>query len=481
VSPRGRLVVAGVVAVAVVVGGVAMERRLGAAPPAPTDVEPGVSGAWYCPHGGGSGWRAWVVVANPTDTPADLVLTSRSGTGPPQASTSIVAPESHAYVEVPAPEMASATVVEFFGSTVAAGMVTARPDGEGGVAAEPCADRPATRWFVSEASTLRGQEANVVVHNPFASEAVVDVGLLTGKGPIRHGRLKGLVLDPGQVKAVPVGEFALGEPGVAAEVTAHLGRVVAAGINVSTAGVRSVVGTPAPAARWVLPGAGDPAAGRMVVAAPSGQAAFRADALGQSGQTPLVDLESVPGGSAAAFDLPAEGGGVLVEGEGRQPLLAGRLVVPPAPAPAPERRPKPRKDQERKGGGRGGGGKGQERAKPEEPPPPEPADLASTGGAPAGAARWLVLPATAPEGGPAALLLQNPGGGTATVTVTLLGTGGPEGSPETVEVPPSATVRVDLPGTPVAAVVESAGGVVVPAQASLDRRTYAVAVGVPLA
>jgi len=92
-----------------------------------------------------------------------------------------------------------------------------------------------------------------------------------------------------------------------------------------------------------------------------------------------------------------------------------------------------------------------------------------------------VLPATAPEGGPAALLLQNPGGGTATVTVTLLGTGGPEGSPETVEVPPSATVRVDLPGTPVAAVVESAGGVVVPAQASLDRRTYAVAVGVPLA
>jgi hypothetical protein len=474
-TARSRLVVAVAVSAAVVASGVTMERRLGAAPRDPSPAAPGVSGAWYCPHGGGEGWRAWIVVANPTGVPSEVILTSRTGAGPPGSTASTVAPGTHAYVEVPAPEMASATVVEFFGSAVAAGMVTARPDGEGGVGAEPCADGPATEWFVPEASTLRGQEATVVIHNPFGSEAVLDVRLLGEGGAIGHGRLRGLVLDPGQVKAVSVGRFALGEPGVAAAVVAHLGRVVVGGVTESPAGVRTVVGNRAPARSWVLPGTGDPAAGRLVVSASADEAAFRADALGQTGQTPLVDLESVPAGSSATFDLPQEGGGVLVQGEGAAPLVAGRLLVPPAPEPSP-----PPRERQRGGGGQGGGGQGGggRREEPQEPPAPEPGDLAATGGAPAGAARWVVLPATPPEGGPAALMLHNPGGGTAEVTVSLLG--GQEARPEVIEVPAGAFAHLELPPTPVVALVESAGGLVVPAQVSLDRRTYAVAVGVPV-
>ena len=398
-----------------------------------------------------------------------------------------MAPGTHAFVEVPSSGMASATVVEFFGSAVAAGMVTARPDGEGGVGAEPCADRPATEWFVPEASTLRGQDATVVIHNPFGSEAVIDVRLLGERGPIGHGRLRRLVLDPGQVKAVSVGRFVLGEPGVAAEVVAHLGRVVVGGVTVSPGGVRTVVGTPAPAHAWVLPGSGDPASGRLVVSTPGDEAAFRADALGQAGPAPLVDLESVPGGSAATFDLAQEGGGVLVQGEGAAPLLAGRLLVPPVPEPEPQPR------RERRGGGQGGGGQagggqggggqgggglGGGGARRERSQPPAPGDLAATGGAPAGATRWVALPATPPEGGPAALLLHNPGGGSARVTVSFLG--GQEARPEVIEVAAGAFAQLELPSTPVVALVESAGGPVVPAQVSLDRRTYAVAVGVPV-
>lgn len=466
-----RLVVAVVVSAAVVVGGVALERRIGAAPRHPSAAPPGVSGAWYCPHGGGQGWRAWIVVANPTEVASEVILTSRTGAGPPTSNASTVEPGTHSYIEVPAPEMASATGVEFFGSAVAAGMVTARPDGEGGVGAEPCADRPATEWYVSEGSTLRGQEATVVIHNPFGSEAVLDVRLLGEAGPIRHGRLRGLVLDPGQVKAVSVGRFALGEPGVAAAVVVHLGRVVVGGVNESPAGVRTVVGTPVSAGAWVLPGTGGPASGRLVVSAPADEAAFRADALSEAGPVPLVDLESVGGGSSSTFDLPEEGGGMLVQGEGAAPLLAGRLLVPPAPEPAPE----PRRERGGSGGGQGAGG-GDRRE--QEPPTPEPGDLAATGGAPAGAARWLVLPATPPEGGSAALLLQNPGGGPAEVSVSLLGEA--EARPEVVEVPAGAFARLELPSTPVVVLVEAAGGLVVPAQVSLDRRTYAVAVGVPI-
>jgi hypothetical protein len=476
--PWGRLLVAAVVAASVVGGGLFMERRLAASPPA-TRPAPPVSGAWYCPHGGGEGWRAWVVVANPTDVSADVRLTSRTGSGAPQAGGGQVPPQAHTYFEVPATAMASATVVEFFGTSVAAGMVTARPDGEGGVGAEPCADRPATTWFVSEAATVRGHEANVVVHNPFASEAVVDVTLFTAERPIRHGRLQGLVLEPGQVDAVPVGEFALGQRGIAVSVRALIGRVVASGIHVSPAGVRSVVGVPEGTSGWILPGAGDPATGRLVVAAPEGQAAFRADAQAEDAQTPLVDLESVPAGSAAAFDLAPEGGGVLVRAEGAEPVLAGRLLVPPQPEPAAPRQDRERRDRPGQGERPGDRG-GRDEQKKEEPPEPEPGDLAATAGAGAPGSRWLVLPATAPEGGPAALVLQNPGGAAAEVTVTLLGPAGPEGEPQQASVLPGTTIRIDLPATPVAALVEATEGGVVPAQASLDRRIYAVSVGVPI-
>ena len=467
---RARVVLAAAVVTAVVAGGLLMERRLGAAPVSRSIAGPGVSGARYCPHGGGQGWRAWIVVANPTELSADVVVTSRTGAGPPSSIPSTLAPMTHAYIEVPAPEMASATVVEFFGSVVTAGMVTARPDGEGGVGAEPCAEHPATEWFVPEASTLRGQDATMVIHNPFGSEAVLDVRLLGEAGPIRHGRLRGLVLEPGQVKAVSVGRFALGEAGVAAAVVAHLGRVVVGGVHTSTAGVRSVIGTPAPATSWVLPGSGDPGAGRLVVSAPGDEAAFRADAMGEAGQTPLVDLESVSGGSATTVDLPGGASGVRVQGEGAAPLLAGRLLVPPVPEPPPE----PRRERRRRQGGQGE----ERREEPAEPPAPEPGDLASTGGSAAAKGRWVALPATPPEGGPAALVLQNPGGGTAQVTVSPLGAPGLE--PQALEIPAASVVVVPLPETPTPVLIEAAGAPVLPAQVSLDRRTYAVAVGVPI-
>ena len=376
------------VAAGVVAGGVALEGRVGLGRPSARTTGD-VSGAWFCPHGGGEGWHAWVVLANPGQVPADVRVTSWVGTGAPEAAPASIPPWSHVYVEVPASALASASVVEFFGTPVAAGMVTARPDAEGGVAAEPCTDRSASRWFVPEASTLPGQEAALVVHNPFATEAVVDIGLLTDHGPVRHGRLKGVVLAPGQVKAVEIGEFALGEAGVAAEVTAPLGRVTVAGVTGSPGGVRSVIGTPVPADRWILPGTGDLATGRLVVAGVGGESAFRADAQGSTAERPLVDLESVNQDAVAAFDVPADDGGLLVEGEGERPLVAGRMLAPPAPAPPKE--PSGRKPAGQRGTG-GGGKKGQ----PPEPSAPMPTDLAATGGAQVAAARWVVLPATAP-------------------------------------------------------------------------------------
>jgi hypothetical protein len=84
-SVRGRLAVAVLTATAAVGGGLALER-LGPRTPDPTTIGDEVSGAWFCPHGGGEGWRAWIAVANPTAEAAEVRLTSGSG---PSAQTAL--------------------------------------------------------------------------------------------------------------------------------------------------------------------------------------------------------------------------------------------------------------------------------------------------------------------------------------------------------------------------------------------------------
>ena len=256
-SLRLRLLVALGTAAAVVAGGLIMERRLGASVPPPAPAGPERSGAWFCPHGGGEGWRAWISVANPSAEQTEVRLTTWIGRTP-QAAAEILPPGSHRTVEVPAGQMASATTVEFLGSPAVAGMVVSRAEGDGGgVAAEPCADGAATRWYVPEASTLRGETAEVVVHNPFAVDAVVDVSLVAADRAVRPGKLRGIVLAPGQARSVDLGRFALGEAALAAVVSAPLGRVATAGVTSSAGGVRSILGVAEPARRWIMPAGGD--------------------------------------------------------------------------------------------------------------------------------------------------------------------------------------------------------------------------------
>ena len=52
-----------------------------------------------------------------------------------------------------------------------------------GVAAEPCAADAARRWFLADGTTQLGEEAYVIVANPFAVAAVMDVVLYTSDGP----------------------------------------------------------------------------------------------------------------------------------------------------------------------------------------------------------------------------------------------------------------------------------------------------------
>jgi hypothetical protein len=458
----GRLTVVLLTGAALVGGGLVLQREVGAGGTA-VPVAEERSGAMYCPHGGGDGWQAWVTVANPGSDPTEVRVTSTTGSSQQQVRE-ILGPGTIRTLEVPATRPATSTVVEYLGAPAAAGWVLVRPDDQGGgVAAEPCAPEAGTRWWVPEASTLRGETSLVVIHNPFAVDAVVDVTLVAGRRTIGTANLEGLVLRPGQVRAVDLGRSALGERSMTASVSVPLGRVVVGGLGGSGGGVRAVLGVTGPSRRWILPAAGD-GGGVLTVDAISGPAPIHARAQTGQGEAPLIDLETVPAGTAVAFEESARDAGVVVGADGPAPFLAGRRLVAAAPPPEPQ------DDARRRGSRRS------ERDRRAEPPAPPPLDVASTAGAPRPATDWVVLPPTPPAGGTAVVLLQNPSRAPAEVQLTPLGPEGPA-DPQTVTVPARSTARVDLP-QPAAATVHALSGEVVAAAASLGPRTYAVAAGV---
>jgi hypothetical protein len=459
-----------IVAVLVVGTGTAFERVLGNRPlePSAVPVAAESSGAWFCPHGGGDGWRAWVVAANPGDREADVTLTTLTR-GKPQTEQDAVPPHTERYFEVPSEGMASATLLEYFGPPVVAGMVTERPDGEG-LAAEPCADDAGRRWLVPEGTSVRGQSAHLVVVNPFAEEAVIDVLLVTEGETIRHGNLQGVVVEPYRAAAFELNRFALGEETLTADVRVGLGRVAVAGLGVGTdQGLRSLLGVTVPATSWVMPAAGDADPTRVTVeAASSSDVPFQVLTQGSEGSKVVLEEESVRGRSAETLEVPHEGDGVVVAGTGSTPFVAGRRLAPPAPE-SPQEEPQRRK-------GKGKGGKEQRAA-------PPPRDLAATAGLPEGSRTSMVVSPLPHEGGASRLVLENAGAGRAVGRISLLGEDGPVGDPIDFTLEPGHTMSSALTeegGQPLTAIVRLSSGTVAPAQVATVDGGYAVSRGIPV-
>jgi hypothetical protein len=282
--------------------------------------------------------------------------------------------------------------------------------------------------------------------NPFAIDATVDVSLAAPKRVLRPGALRGLVLPPRRSTAVDLNRYALGEEALAATVQATLGRVVAGGMGISTEGIRSAIGAPAPARAWVLPGAADDGETDLQVVVPGKEEApLRVRAQRADGQTPLVEEASVGAGLAESFELEARRAGLVVDSAGAPPLVASRRTASI-----------------------------------------EAGDGAVTAGASARSATWLALTASGPGGAGARLILVNPGNRTARARVTLLSDTGPIEAPSVGSLTLGAgrILVVDLSSVaglrPVAALVEVNDGTVVPAQESISVAGYAVSVGIPI-
>lgn len=437
---RVRLPGAFLLAGVVVAVGLFLEQGLGPrvldAGPVPAEV----SGAWFCPHGGSERWRAWIVLANPTDAAVDLHLVSHGRRRPARQPMS-VPPRAQRYVEVDAEEEAASTTVEYFGGPVAAGMVVVSG---GGRAAEPCLSESGTRWYLPEGTTARGFDQRVVVLNPFPQEAVVSLWLTDGRETIKPGELAGIVIPGGRARAFDMGEFALGKETLAVTVDVRLGKVAVAGVGSSPQGLRAAVGVPEPSTVWVLPGAREEGTSALTTHAPTPRPVpYRVRRQGTTEQVEVVGEASVEGGKARTVRLEALDAGLVVTAEGREPLLAGRRLAGAQ-------------------------------------------DLASVSGATGGSGAWLALPASAPEGGEATLFVENPGDEVARVRISLLTETGPAEAPgiAAVSLRPGSMRTIDLAGLlgaePVTAVVVAESGAVVAGQAAVGPDGYAVALGAPI-
>ncbi|HXF57384.1 MAG TPA: DUF5719 family protein [Actinomycetota bacterium] len=437
---------------AVAGSGLALDRAVapGAPPPPAATVW---SGAWFCPHGGGRGWRGWVVLANPGDRAASVRLTSLGSRGVRGVEWARVPPLALQYRPVPAGQAGAATVVEAFGGWVGAATVLEAPGG--GAAASRCVTGTRSRWSVLDQPTGEGERAFLVVMNPFAVPAQFDVVIRTERRTIRPSSLTPVVVPPRTSVAVKLNEYALeapGEPTVTAEVVRRTGRVVAGGLGVTPGGVRGEVGVGAPASDWTGPAPGAAGEAGLTVLNPGAASTELALlSLERAGERVLSAPQGLSVGAEGVLSVPVRPlrGGLVLEASG-PPGVAAALVL----------------------GARGG-------------------DTATVGLATAAGRSWLVLPAGPPDRpeGRQVVLLVNPGKEPARVLVRLLGPGGLLGAPRWVMVPEGSSLRVDLEetGRPAGLALRATGGGVVAGvawvgpggRAGGGGREYAATLGVP--
>lgn len=454
VRVRRRAVAIGLAVVVVAGASAWLELGPGAREPARGDTEGAVSGSWFCPHGGGEGWKGWVIIANPGSVPVDVRVTGFSDGGVREVTSMRVLPQRHVYHEVFASHPSASTQVEYFGGWVGASAVLRAGGAVAPTASERCAEGPAHTWFLPDQRTGRDEHTFIVVMNPFAEEASFDVVFTTERrSDIRPKPLSPFVVRARHSVAVRVNDHVLKAPGertVAASVIPRVGRVVAAGLATSDGTFRAEGGIASPRSRAIVPAAGYAGTGELLLVNPG---------------TDPVDLLVVSEGATAHRPVAGPGGmtlgpeavrtmevgvlpdaGIVVRGTDDSAVVAAMRLV-------------------------GDGG-----------------DAATIAGAARPERSWLVLPSLPPGGGRAFVVLENEGPTEARVTIRLLGPNGPVSAAglQSFQVAPGRTVRVPLPptveATPLSAVVVAAEGTVVAAGASYSRgdRGYAATLGLPI-
>ena len=217
-------------------------------------------GVWFCPglprslpHAGGR-----VTFSNIGAASADVVVTDLLDSGKTSHLTFAVASNSVVTKTRDSLGGAGALTVETFGSRV---LVEEGIEGAAtvGLDSADCATETSEHWYFGAGTTPRGVQQFLVIDNPYASDAKVDVTLRTGTGVRRPDALQGLDGARRSREVIAVHDLAVRQDRVAVEVDVEIGSVVAGQALVYTSaagtpGVALSLGSPAAASEWTFAG-----------------------------------------------------------------------------------------------------------------------------------------------------------------------------------------------------------------------------------
>jgi hypothetical protein len=362
-----------------------------------------VSTGWYCPAPNGEDLEALMSTANLGRSPLavrQLSVGEKQESDFAQARVEALHRRSIPLRQFNIPNAVGVT--DAFGENSTAAL-TVRGRGKGFASSE-CSPQPWDRWYFASASTVRGEDHYLLVANPFREEAVVKVRLLMPDKDVVPARLKDLVVPTLSQTAVYLPDYYVENPSFGVELTATTGRVIVSRYSaVNRGGVRGLsldLGVREPAANWHFAGGEVPQNGEeeLILVNPGDREAlveitFPTD----SDQVAPQDLSELPveGGRQVTVDvsdhLPrGTKHGVVVTSSNSVPLVVERRITAPVE------------------GGRG---------------------IDMVFGVPRASQRWVV-PVGSDVGGFSSLAITNPGGGEATVRVSLISDDGPARPPE---------------------------------------------------
>lgn len=193
----------------------------------------------------------------------------------------------------------------------------------GGLAASVCGPSPTGTVILPGGATTQGESVSLVLANPFAGTATVNVGVSSEVGTESEPGLTGIIVPPRSEVALDIASMLPGRQTIAVSITPVLGRVVGASVQAGGGDVAAVSGME-PGSDWFLPVPGIEGARRSIVVATAGTAEvpFQLDLYDAEGLFEAAYEDTVPARGQVTVDVAD-----LFEGPGAVRVVAAGPVA----------------------------------------------------------------------------------------------------------------------------------------------------------